>query len=203
VLARHAGVARHRVDDVLEAVDLADRARDRYAKYSLGMKQRLGLAAALLKDPDLLILDEPTNGLDPTGMADMRVTLRRLADAGRTVLLSSHLLGEVQQICDRVGVISRGRLVAETTVADLGSGGRLRIVADPLDVARDLVATLAGTDRVDVDGDALAVDIDAGKAAWLNSELVRAGISVSEIRWSAPDLETTFLELTGEPTHVG
>jgi ABC-2 type transport system ATP-binding protein len=203
VLAGHAQVARRRVDDVLDTVGLQDRARDRYAKYSLGMKQRLGLAAALLKDPDLLILDEPTNGLDPTGMADMRVTLRQLADAGRTVLLSSHLLGEVQQICDRVGVISRGRLVAETTVADLGSGGVLRIVADPIEVARDLVAALAGPGRVNVDDDALAVDIDATKAAWINTELVQAGVSVSEIRWREPDLEQTFLELTGEPTHVG
>ncbi|MGH3488312.1 MAG: hypothetical protein ACRDP8_10440, partial [Actinopolymorphaceae bacterium] len=101
------------------------------------------------------------------------------------------------------GVISRGRLVAETTVADLGRGGSLRIVANPAEVARDLVAALAGPDRVRLDGDALAVDIDASKAAWVNTELVQAGISVSEIRWSEPDLEQTFLELTGEPTHVG
>ena len=100
------------------------------------MKQRLGVAAALLKDPRLLILDEPTNGLDPAGMADMRMLIRRLGAAGCTVLLSSHLLGEVQQICDRVGVISRGRLVAEGTVAELRGAAGLRVVADPLDDGR-------------------------------------------------------------------
>ncbi len=207
VLANHAGVSKSRVDEVLHLVDLADRSRDRYAAYSLGMKQRLGLAAALLKDPELLILDEPTNGLDPTGMADMRVTIRKLASEGCTVLLSSHLLGEVQQICDRVGVITRGRLVAQTTVAELGSGRRLHVAAEPLDQARELLTGLVGADRVRTDGAALALDLEydggeaadlrAGRAARINTELVQAGVSVSELRWREPDLEQSFLELTG------
>lgn len=176
VLADHAGVPRSRVDDVLEVVDLTDRAGDKYATYSLGMKQRLGLAAALLKRPELLILDEPTNGLDPAGMADMRVTIRKLAADGCTVLLSSHLLAEVEQICDRVGVLNHGRLVAETTVAELRSGGTLRVVAD---------------------GEVIDLDVDRGQAARINAEFVAAGMAVSELRWCEPDLEQTFLQLTG------
>ncbi len=124
VLARYAGVDDRRIDVVLDLVDLADRAKHKFATYSLGMKQRLGVAAALLKDPQLLILDEPTNGLDPAGMADMRTLIRRLGAAGSTVLISSHLLGEVEQICDRVGIIARGALVAENTVAELRSERR-------------------------------------------------------------------------------
>lgn len=108
VLADHAGVPRSRVDAVLDVVTLTERAKDKYATYSLGMKQRLGLAAALLKKPELVVLDEPTNGLDPAGMADMRVTLRKLAADGCTVLLSSHLLAEIELICDRVGVLDHG-----------------------------------------------------------------------------------------------
>src|SRR5918998_6620592 len=119
VVARYAGVPDRRVEAALDTVDLAGRGGDRYAGYSLGMKQRLGVAAALLKDPELLILDEPTNGLDPAGMADVRMLIRRLGAAGCTVLFSSHLLAEVEQVCDRVGVIFQGRLVAEGRVADL------------------------------------------------------------------------------------
>ena len=192
-----------RVDTVLDTVGMTDRAKDRYATYSLGMKQRLGLAAALLKEPELLILDEPTNGLDPTGMADMRVTIRKLAADGCTVLLSSHLLGEVQQICDRVGVIARGRLVAETTVAELGTGGTLRVVAEPIDVARALLESLVGADHVHVDGADLDLDVDAASAARINTALVQAGVSVSELRWCRPDFEKTFLELTGGTNRVG
>src|SRR2546421_11009921 len=123
VLARYRGLDEAEVGDVLVRVDLGDRAGDRFSRYSLGMKQRLGVAAALLGNPELLILDEPTNGLDPAGMSDMRRLLVQLAEAGHTGLRSSHLLGEVQEICDRVGVISRGRLVTEATVDELRGGG--------------------------------------------------------------------------------
>jgi ABC-2 type transport system ATP-binding protein len=202
-LARHAGVGGSRVDAVLDLVDLSERSQDRFATYSLGMKQRLGLAAALLKEPDMLILDEPTNGLDPAGMADMRVTIRRLAASGCTVLLSSHLLGEVQQICDRVGVISAGRLVAEMPVAEMGGGRTLRVVARPIDRALEHVVALLGADRVQVDGDALELTVELGEAARINSSLVSAGVAVSELRTHEPDLERAFLELTGGISHVG
>ncbi|WP_326943912.1 ABC transporter ATP-binding protein [Amycolatopsis sp. NBC_01307] len=197
VLADHAGVPRSRVDAVLDVVTLTDRAKDKYATYSLGMKQRLGLAAALLKVPELVVLDEPTNGLDPAGMADMRVTLRKLAADGCTVLLSSHLLAEVEQICDRVGVLDHGRLVAETTVPDLRAGGALRVVAGPLDQARAHLGRLLGADRVHADGAALELDVDPGEAGRINAALVGAGLDVSELRWREPDLEQTFLALTG------
>ncbi|MFC0530189.1 ABC transporter ATP-binding protein [Phytohabitans kaempferiae] len=199
VLARHSGCPPRRIDIALDLVDLTERAGDRYGTYSLGMKQRLGVAAALLKDPKLLILDEPTNGLDPAGMADMRRLIRRLGAAGKTVLLSSHMLGEVQQICDRVGVVSGGRLIAESTVAELRGGARLRVVADPVDEAAALARSLFGEDRVHVEEGALVLDVEAGKAAWLNAELVNAGIDVSELGVRERELEDVFLELT----HVG
>ena len=196
VLARYAGCPAGRIAIVLDLVDLSDRAGDRYGTYSLGMKQRLGVAAALLKDPKLLILDEPTNGLDPAGVADMRRLIRRLGAAGKTVLLSSHMLGEVQQICDRVGVVSGGRLIAESTVAELRGGARLRVVADPVDQAAARARALLGEDRVRVEDGALVLDVEAGKAAWINAELVGAGIDVSELGVRERELEDVFLELT-------
>jgi len=123
VLARYAGIPETRIAAVLEEVGLTARAGDRFRTYSLGMKQRLGIAAALLKDPELLILDEPTNGMDPAGMAEMRTFIRNLGRGRRTVVLSSHLMSEVEQICDRVGVISKGRLVGEGTVEELRGRG--------------------------------------------------------------------------------
>jgi ABC-2 type transport system ATP-binding protein len=204
VFARYAAVPAGRVETTLELVDLADRGGDRYATYSLGMKQRLGVAAALLKDPRLLILDEPTNGLDPAGMADMRTLIRRTATGGCTVLLSSHLLGEVQQVCDRVAVVSAGRLVAESTVSELRGGRRLRVVADPLDTAAARVRALLGPDRVRVADGALDLDATADQAAWVNAELVDAGVAVRELRMRERDLEEIFLELTArEVAHVG
>ena len=197
VFARHAGVGEPRVQEVLETVDLADRARDKYSAYSLGMKQRLGLAAALLKEPELLILDEPTNGLDPAGMLDMRTLIRRVSAQGCTVLLSSHLLGEVQQICDRVGVIFRGELVAQLPVDELGSGGSLVVTADPVDAARSRISSMVGPDRVRPDGASLQIDVARSDAAKINAELVAAGVSVSELRWQTPDLEDIFFQLTG------
>jgi ABC-2 type transport system ATP-binding protein len=195
-LAARSGVTRSRVDEVLGLVDLTDRAKDRYLTYSLGMKQRLGLAAALLKRPDLLVLDEPTNGLDPAGMADMRDTLRRLAKEGCTVLLSSHLLAEVRQICDRVGVISRGRLVAQRPIGELGGTGRLRIVAAPLGPAEDKARRLVGAHAVRIDDAALDLAVEPDMAPAINRALVAEGIAVHELRWQQADLERVFLELT-------
>ncbi|PZG19869.1 ABC transporter ATP-binding protein [Micromonospora craterilacus] len=203
LLARYAGTGAHRVPVVLDLVDLTDRAGDRYAAYSLGMKQRLGVAAALLKDPRLLILDEPTNGLDPAGMADMRALIRRLGAGGCTVLLSSHLLGEVQQICDRVGVISKGRLVAESSVAELRGTAALRVVAEPVDRAASVARALFGDDRVRVVDGALELAVPPERASAVNAALVDAGVAVSELRLRERDLEDVFLELTsGGLTHV-
>jgi ABC-type multidrug transport system ATPase subunit len=177
VFARYASVPTAKVDEVLEAVDLTDRAKDRASSYSLGMKQRLGVAAALLKDPELLILDEPTSGLDPAGMAEMRTMLRRLGTGGRTVLWSSHLLGEVQQVCDRVGVINQGRLLRQATVGELLGHGSLRVAAEPLQDARTVAERLFGVRRVRVFDGTLDLDVDDDQALRVNRELVLAGVA--------------------------
>ena len=196
VLAGHAGAAPARVSAVLAETGLSDRAGDRVRTYSMGMKQRLGVAAALLKDPELLILDEPTNGLDPAGMAEMRAFIRSLAKGGRTVVLSSHLMGEVEQVCDRVGVIREGVLVAEGTVEELRGRASLRVRAEPIGEAARLVALLPEVAEVATDGALLDVRADVDAAAGINRALVTAGIEVSEITQRRASLEDVFLELT-------
>jgi ABC-type multidrug transport system ATPase subunit len=197
VLARYAQVSASRVDAVLDIVHLRSRGGDRFGAYSLGMKQRLGVAAALLKEPELLVLDEPTNGLDPAGMAEMRTLIAELKRRGHTVLLSSHLLGEVQQICDRVGVISQGRLLREGTVAELRAGGSIVVRADPLAAAAEIARQLLGrAEAVTVDDGVLRLDAPARCAAQVNHRLVHAGVEVSELRRYEPTLEAVFLELT-------
>jgi ABC-2 type transport system ATP-binding protein len=194
VLARYRGLDEAAVGDVLAKVDLGARAGDRFSRYSLGMKQRLGVAAALLGEPELLILDEPTNGLDPAGMSDMRQLLVEQAKAGHTVLLSSHLLGEVQEICDRVGVISRGRLIAEATVDELRGGAGLLVRADPLDLAMGIAHGFAT--EVSVVDARLRVGLDPERAGELNRALVRGGVEVFELRPVERSLEEVFFEMT-------
>jgi ABC-2 type transport system ATP-binding protein len=196
VLAHHSGTPRRRIDTVLEEVGLVDRAKDRFATFSQGMKQRLGVAAALLKDPELLILDEPTNGLDPAGIAEMRTFIRRLGHGRRTVLLSSHLMAEVEQVCDRAGVISRGVLVKEGTVDELRGGRVLRVVAKPLAQARRMVEGLPEVESVATVDGALRVKTDLATAPAINRVLVNAGIAVSELVADQASLEEVFLELT-------
>jgi ABC-2 type transport system ATP-binding protein len=157
VLAHYAGLPSSRVDTVLDQVELTQRAGDPFKTYSLGMKQRLGVAATLLKDPEILILDEPTNGLDPQGMMDMRTLIRSLGHGGRTVLLSSHVLGEVEQLCDRVGVISHGKFVAEGTVKDLRGPTKLLVRAHPLEQAQRLAEQRYGAERVHIVDNALVL----------------------------------------------
>jgi ABC-2 type transport system ATP-binding protein len=198
VLARHAAVGDARAGAVLEQVGLGDRARDRFATYSLGMQQRLGLAAALLKDPELLILDEPTNGLDPAGMAEMRTFIRSLAASGRTVLLSSHLMGEVEHVSDRVGIIRGGRLVAEGTVDALRGRARLTLRADPPERAAAVLREHRGVDDVAVQDGTLRVAADSALAADLNRALVEAGVAVAELRAEQASLEDVFLTLTDD-----
>jgi ABC-2 type transport system ATP-binding protein len=196
VLARYAGVGEDRVDAVLGEVRLSARANDRSATYSQGMKQRLGVAAALLKDPELLILDEPTNGLDPAGMAEMREFIRSLAEGGRTVVLSSHLMGEIEQVSDRVGVIRSGSLIAEGTVEELRGRAGLRVRAEPLAEAARLIDALPNVEDVtSVDG-LLEVAVDTSEAPAVNRALVEAGIAVSELYAQKASLEDVFLELT-------
>ncbi|GAB3825898.1 ATP-binding cassette domain-containing protein [Dactylosporangium cerinum] len=191
VLARHRALPDTAAGAALDRVGLDGGAA--FRTYSLGMKQRLGVAAALLGDAELLVLDEPTNGLDPGGMAAMRGLLRDLAAEGRTVLLSSHLLGEVQEICDRVGVITGGRLVAESTVAAIRGAGTLFVRATPVDVASAVAARFGAVTESD---GGLRCDSPAPP---LVRALVQAGVEVHEVRTVERSLSDVFFELTGDP----
>jgi ABC-type multidrug transport system ATPase subunit len=197
-LARFRGFDEAEVERVLERVDLAGRATDRYKGYSLGMKQRLGVAAALMGDPELIVLDEPTNGLDPAGMADMRALVVDLARGGQTVLLSSHLLAEVQEICDRVGVINNGRLLRESTVAEMRGGSSLRLRATPEPEALAVAMRLAGDDGGRTSA-GLALDLPTDAAPHLVRELVTAGVDVLEVTPTERSLEEVFFEMTSSP----
>jgi ABC-2 type transport system ATP-binding protein len=188
-----------RVEEVLELVDLRDRARDRYETYSLGMKQRLGIAAALLNDPPLLLLDEPANGLDPAGIVDIRTLMQALAAAGKTVFISSHILPEIQQIADEVAIIARGRLVRAGRLDHLlGESGEVRIHVDPEAVPRaaEVLGHLGGDVRGNGNGPGwLTVAGAPARAAELNRVLVGAGVDVSGLE-TGSDLEALFLSLT-------
>jgi ABC-type multidrug transport system ATPase subunit len=162
------------------------------------MKQRLGVAAALLKDPELLILDEPTNGLDPQGMAEMRKLIKDIGQGDRTVLLSSHLLGEVEQICDRVGVISNGKLVRQSTVQDLIGEEGVLVRAQPMDRAQQVLATMFGAEAITRQDGALHLKVKPEQSTEINRQLVSAGIGVSELRPFERSLEEVFFQLTGE-----
>jgi ABC-2 type transport system ATP-binding protein len=198
VMARQAGVPMARIEGGLARVGLSARADDHFSTYSMGMKQRLGIAAALLKDPEVLILDEPTNGLDPEGIAEMRALIRSLGRERRTVLLSSHLMPEVEQVCDRIGVIRRGRLVAEGTLEELRGRPELRVGAVPLDRAREFIAGLPGVDGVRVSDGALLVATDPRRAAQINRQLLNHGLEVSELTAVHAPLEQVFLDLIRE-----
>ena len=198
VVADFAGVDHKRVAEVLDIVELTSRAGRKFGTYSTGMKQRLGVAAALLKDPELLILDEPTSGLDPQGMAEMRKLIKDIGQGNRTVLLSSHLLTEVEQICDRVGVISGGRLVTQSTVQELLGEEGVLVRAQPVDRAYELLTSMFGTAAVSRQDGSIRLQTDPAGSVEINSRLVAAGIGVSELRPFERSLEEAFFQLTGE-----
>ena len=199
LLAGMRGLPDDAVAGVLERVGLAERGDDLVRTYSLGMRQRLGLAAALLKDPDVLILDEPANGLDPAGIRQVRTLLRGLGDEGRTVFVSSHLLAEVQQLCDRVAVLAEGRCVAAGGVDDVLASAGIRGVDVRLDDVPAGLAALgaAGLPAV-VRGEVLHVDVPARDAPVVAEALARAGVWHRELRPGGATLEDAFLALTGE-----
>jgi ABC-type multidrug transport system ATPase subunit len=198
VVAGLCGAPASRIATALEQVELTPRAKHKFSTYSMGMKQRLGVAAALLKEPELLILDEPTNGLDPQGMADMRNLIIQLGQGERTVLISSHLLNEVELMCTRVGVIQKGRMVAEGTVDELRGAARLTIRADPVEKARALLESELGAGNVAVREDGtLSLKVDLARTADINRTLVQAGLAVTELRAVTQSLEEVFMELTG------
>jgi ABC-type multidrug transport system ATPase subunit len=201
LIARAIGAPRRRVDKVLHAVGLSRRGTDKFRHYSLGMKQRLAIAATLLKDPDLLIFDEPTNGLDPAGIHEIRTMMRNLARHGKTVLVSSHILTEVQQIADTVTIIGRGRLLAEGNVSDiLAANGQLSArvgVSDHLRASE--VLTAAGFSVEPLASRLLKVSLSDHRLdlAVITQLLADQGLYVSELTPIQPDLESVFLNLTG------
>jgi len=194
VLARTQSNRTADIDGVLARVDLAADAGRKFKGYSTGMKQRLGVAAALLNEPDLVILDEPANGLDAAGIQDMRGLIRGLAAEGKAVFLSSHLLHEVEQICDRVAIVSKGRLVRESTVsALLGRGEALRIEAEPRDAA---IAALQGRWPVEAVADGLRVAASRAEAPEIARLLTAAGVDLFTIGPDDRSLEDIFLSMT-------
>ena len=202
VMARYRGLPESAAIGALARVDLADRGDDRFKSYSLGMKQRLGVASALMGEPELIVLDEPTNGLDPAGMADMRSLIVDLARGGQTVLLSSHLLDEVQEICDRVGVINKGRLLRESTVADLRGGASLVVRGHPVEDTLAVAMEIAGEDAVQLDGNDVLLDVTPERAPDLTRALVARGVDVHQIGSAERTLESVFFEMTTDKEAV-
>ncbi|HEX7264884.1 MAG TPA: ABC transporter ATP-binding protein [Candidatus Dormibacteraeota bacterium] len=192
------GASEKRIDEVLEIVSLRGRDRDKVKTYSMGMEQRLGLGIALLNDPDLLILDEPANGLDPAGIVEMRDLLRNLAESGKTVFISSHVLSEVQQICTRVAIINQGKLVRLAPVAELlHTAGEFEVkVDDPAVVLALLNAQPWGREARSEDG-VLVTAAPGGRGRDLITFLVQGGHTPDSVAERQRDLEDIFLSLTG------
>jgi ABC-2 type transport system ATP-binding protein len=203
VAAARGPEAHARVDGALARVGLADRADDRVKSYSLGMRQRLGVARSLLADPELLILDEPTNGLDPAGIQEFRGMIRALVDEGRTVLLSSHLLDEVEKVVDALAIVDRGQVVWQGPIGDIRGGGRQTLLIHASDVERTLsiLGTHVAVASAKGDGDGVRVELHsdvegAAAAADINRRLVEAGVAVHRLELAHASLEQRFLEIT-------
>jgi len=197
ILARTAAdpAAFGRIDSLLELVGLTDRADDRVRTYSHGMRQRLGLAASMLHDPELIVLDEPATALDPAGIRDVRALLANMRDEGRTIFISSHLLSEVEQICDQVAVVSKGRMVYQGPLAGLTTGtGQVRVEIGETDAAERAIRELGWA--VARDGDALRVT--GAPAREVNRALADRGLYAHGIAEGSRKLEDVFLELTEE-----
>jgi ABC-2 type transport system ATP-binding protein len=208
--ATGAPASRARIEELLELVGLGERARDKVSGYSLGMKQRLGIAAALLSDPKLLLLDEPANGLDPAGIVAMRETLQHLASEGRTVFVSSHILAEVQQLADVVGIVAAGRLVREGSMRDLLHGEdvvRVKVAEHEVGPAIGAISRLPDLAGVEASAEAggwISVRVASSRAAEVNRALSEAGIYAERLE-AGSHLEELFLALTADesPGHEG
>ena len=200
VFATLGGYNRRRIAELLRVVGLSDRGGDRYKHYSLGMKQRLGIAAALLPDPELLVLDEPTNGLDPMGIVEIRRLLMELGGSGKTVFVSSHLLAEIQAACDSIVMIDHGGVVFSGSMVDLLAGSSSTIQAaaerDTDNAGLMQLASNAGYHALRVNG-SIQIDAPADWAAELNRQAWHAGITLRELRSTSADLEKAFFTMTG------
>lgn len=188
-----------RIAEVLEVVDLTSAAGRKFKSYSLGMKQRLAVAAALLPSPDLLILDEPANGLDPAGIVEMRALMTRLKDDGRTVLISSHVLHEIEQMCDRIVILNHGRIVVQGRVAALlGEHNKIEVRIERAGEAQAILASVPWIESVTREGDVLRIAAPPTRSAEINALLARDGLYASEIHPKETSLEQYFLDVTGE-----
>jgi ABC-2 type transport system ATP-binding protein len=192
------GGASERIDEALEMVELTGRQRDKVGGYSHGMRQRLGIAGALLRDPKLLLLDEPATGLDPAGMRDMRLLIRRLAEQGMTVLLSSHLLNEVEDICNRVAIVRQGRIVYEGEIAELKRGAGTRYWLQTTDDERALAVCRAqpGIDDVRTEHGRISFTADEDAAGTLSQALVESGALIHAMAPQTVTLEDLFFSFT-------
>jgi ABC-2 type transport system ATP-binding protein len=202
VLTRLARLERSRIAEVLELVGLSDRGDDLVRSYSLGMKQRLGVAAALLPKPELVILDEPANGLDPAGIREIRTLLRALADRGITVFVSSHLLAEIQTICDHLVMIDRGRIVFQGGIGELLAGQRAELVASPehsVDLARLAEVFTAAGYPARIEGESVRAQAPDDWAAELNRRAMRAGITLRGLQSTRASLEEAYFSITDQP----
>jgi ABC-2 type transport system ATP-binding protein len=201
VLAELGGFPLSRVDQLLEKVDLADRGGSKFKTYSLGMKQRLGIAAALLPNPKLLILDEPTNGLDPSGIQEVRGIIRDLADTGTTVFVSSHILSELEMICEYLVMLREGKVIFSGRTQELLSGQKPIIIAKPeYEVDLNTLAKKLSDSGFSASIVNASLQIDAGQeaSAAINRMAFEAGITLASISVVLPTLEETFFEMTGE-----
>ena len=197
--AINGNVSPQRIGEVLELVGLGERGDDKVNTYSQGMKQRLGLAAALIHDPELLVLDEPTNGLDPAGIREFRELIRQLAGAGKTVFVSSHLLGEVELMCDDVGIVKKGKLITQGAVSEmLRQGEALEMQVTDTPKAIEVLQAIDWVRGVTASEGRLIVEAPLGRAAELSKALAGKQIYLSELRPRDGSLEDFFLEVTGE-----
>jgi ABC-2 type transport system ATP-binding protein len=193
------GGGRAEIDRLLAMVDLSSRAESKYQTYSLGMKQRLGIAYTLLGDPELVFLDEPTNGLDPAGVAEVRDLIRALAADGRTVVLSSHMLHEVEQVCDSVAILSNGRLIALGRVEDLiRQRGAVRLRTTDDAQARRILASVEGVSKVADDEGYIVAEVPPERSGELTRALSREEVFVTEMSPVQTSLERFFLDITTE-----
>ncbi len=211
--------SRQRIDEVLDIIDLRGQGNDAFRKYSLGMKQRLGIGAALLTDPELVLLDEPTNGLDPAGVHEIRQLIQRLATLGKTVFVSSHILYEIQQICNRVAILQKGRLLRQGNVQDLlRQGEQLIVRLNTLDETQAALLTLqkaregiatwlkaVSIDSSEPNKPVLRIDAPVARSSEITALLAQRNLFIAEMHPSQVSLEEIFLELTAAPegTHRG
>jgi ABC-2 type transport system ATP-binding protein len=193
------GVPDGRIDEMLSLVGLSGRAGSRARTYSLGMRQRLAIAAALLTDPDFIVMDEPTNGLDPAGMREIRQLIRELGTMGKTIFVSSHLLGEVEQMCDHVAILKGGRLLMQGEVGTLvAQGTALELQTTDADRAEAVLASLDFVTSIRREGIRLVVETSGDHAVDVSRALAQQDIYLSELRPRQSTLEDVFLEMTGD-----